>query len=295
MIKKHLSIFTPSTAKDRAQNFENYWIFSQRHSGKLFEEDKDLSKKREKLRYFQDHPVYSRKPLANPEVFYRNYVELKDDPAKIDRKTLLLMCIYKFARHEWVGISSAWDYVPTFAESRTVKEKISRHHLAEEFCHVRLFHEMFRTFHLDKVEWAPLSPFKQNIYKFFPRIPGAIMNPPAFVTELMGITFYLHVDALLDDIFSDEPEAKQRIRDLLHEIMVDEIAHVGQRRNFIGAVGIKMSRCMVKPIYRAFFKDIPESKLLLNVDQMIQDGLAFNYSNIPAGLLEESWIPSYCR
>jgi hypothetical protein len=176
-----------------------------------------------------------------------------------------------------------------------VKEKISRHHLAEEFCHVRFFHEMFRTFHLDKVEWVPLSPFKQWVYKIFPHIPGSIMNPPAFVTELMGITFYLHVDALLNDVFSDEPEARERVRELLHEIMVDEVAHVGQRRNFIGSLGIRMSRWMVNPLYRAFFNDIPESKYLLNVDQMIKDGVAFNYSSIPARLLERSWIPSYCQ
>jgi hypothetical protein len=295
MTKSHRSIFASSTAKERIANFENYWIFSQNHSGSLFEEDKDLSKKREKLRYFHEHPVRSRKPLEKPEVFYRNYVELKDDPAKIDRKTLLLMCIYKFARHEWVGISSAWDAVPTLAQSKTVKEKISRHHLAEEFCHVRFFHEMFRTFHLDKVEWVPLSPFKQWVYKIFPHIPGSIMNPPAFVTELMGITFYLHVDALLNDVFSDEPEARERVRELLHEIMVDEVAHVGQRRNFIGSLGIRMSRWMVNPLYRAFFNDIPESKYLLNVDQMIKDGVAFNYSSIPARLLERSWIPSYCQ
>lgn len=295
MSKNHRSIFTPSTSKDRSKNFDDYWIFSQNHSGSLLEDDKDLSKKREKLKYFQEHPVRSRKPLENPEVFYRNYVELKDDPTKIDRKTLLLMCIYKFARHEWVGISSAWEAIPNMANSKTVKEKISRHHLAEEFCHVRFFHEMFRTFHLDKVEWVPLTPFKQRIYKIFPYIPGAIMNPPAFVTELMGITFYLHVDALLNDVFSDEPEARERVRELLHEIMVDEVAHVGQRRNFIGPLGIKMARWMVKPLYGAFFNDIPESKYLLNVDQMIKDGRDFNYSTIPGNLLERSWIPSYCQ
>jgi hypothetical protein len=279
----------------RSKNFDDYWIFSQNHSGNLFEEDKDLAKKREKLKYFQNNPVRSGKPLAHPEIFYRNYVELKDDPAKIDRKTLLLMCIYKFARHEWVGISSAWDAIPTLAQSKTVKDKISRHHLAEEFCHVRFFHEMFRTFHLDKVEWVPLSPFKQGVYKIFPYIPGALMNPPAFVTELMGITFYLHVDALLNDIFSDEPEARERVRELLHEIMVDEVAHVGQRRNFIGSLGIKMARWMVKPLYKAFFNDIPESKYLLNVEQMIKDGRAFDYSTIPGKLLERSWVPSYCQ
>jgi hypothetical protein len=28
---------------------------------------------------------------------------------------------------------------------------------------------------------------------------------------------------------------------------------------------------------------------------MIRDGLAFDYSDISAELIEKSWVPSYCR
>src|SRR5260221_7390165 len=97
----YLSIFSPSTRTERSQNFLDYWEFSRHHSGDIFEDEQDLSKKRETLKHFQMHSVRSRKPLANPESFYRNYVHLRDDPKTLDRKTLLLTCIYKFARHEW--------------------------------------------------------------------------------------------------------------------------------------------------------------------------------------------------
>src|SRR5205085_1691343 len=103
-----------------------------------------LSRKRERLAYFRNNPVRSRKPLPDPALFYRNYVNLADDPKTFDRKTLLLTCIYKFARHEWVGITGAWDATPDLARSKDLTDKISRYHLAEEFCHVRFFHEMFR-------------------------------------------------------------------------------------------------------------------------------------------------------
>ena len=289
------SIFAPATQQERAQNFENYWVFSQKHSGELFEEDKDLSVKRAKLKYFQDHPVRSKKPLNDPEAFYRNYVNLKDDPKTLDRKTLLLTCIYKFARHEWVGISGAWDAIPSMEKSKDVTDKISRYHLAEEFCHVRFFHEMFRTFQLDKVEWVPLGPVMQRVYQMFPYFPESLMSPPAFVTELMGLTFYQHLDAILDDVFSDELEAAERVRELLHEIMVDELAHIGQRRNFIGSFGVKMSKKMVKPLFRMFFRDIPESKHFFNVEQMIGEALDFHYQDLPEGILERSWVPSYCQ
>jgi len=294
-MNKYLSIFSSSTASERSENFQNYWEFTQKHSGSMDEAEKNLSRKKEKLAYFQANPVRSEKPLANPDVFYRNYVHMQDAPSSLDQKTLLLTCIYKFARHEWVGISGAWDYLPPLAKAKTLTDKISRYHLAEEFCHVRYFHEMFRTFRLDRVEWVPLGPIMGRIYKMFPYFPESWMSPPAFVTELMGITFYRHVDALLDRVFADEPLAAARVRELLHEIMVDEIAHIGQRRNFMGKFGIWVSKKMVGPLYRAFFNDIPEAKFLFDIPQMIRDGQAFDYSSLSPELLERSWIPSYCK
>lgn len=294
MNNAYQSIFSPATGTQRKDNFESYWIFDQKHSGDILETQQDLTKKRDKLLDFQNHPVRSQKPLPDPRSFYRNYVTLLDDPTKMDQKTLLLTCIYKFARHEWVGISAAWDYLPTVSNAKSLTDKISRYHLCEEFCHVRLFHEMFRTFHLEDVKWVPLGKWMNRIYKIFPYFPESIMAAPAFVTELMGITFYQHVDKILDNVFFDEPEARHRIRELLHEIMVDELAHIGQRRNFIGPIGIHVAKWMTRPLIKMFFKDIPESKYLFNVDQMIQDALDFDYSTISPTLMQRTWVPSYC-
>lgn len=291
---RFLSVFSSATAAQRKKNFDDYWEFTQQHGGELLEHDKDLAKKRAKLKYFQDNPVKLRKPLPDPDAFYRNYVTMRDDPKSLDRMTLMLTCIYKFARHEWVGIKGAWDVVPDMANSHSVEDKISRVHLAEEFCHVRLFDEMLKTCGLDKVEWVPLSPVKEKIYEIFPKVPGLIMDPPAFVTELMGVTFYCHLHALFDDILADEPEVRVRLKEMLDEITIDEIAHVGQRRNFIGPVGIKLSKAMVRPLYSLFFDDIPETAELFDVKQMIEDGLAFDFNHIPDHMIEKSWIPSYC-
>ena len=120
------------------------------------------------------------------------------------------------------------------------------------------------------------------------------MSPPAFVSELMGLMLYLHIDAILDDVFADEPEARERVRALLREIMTDEMAHVGQRRNFIGPMGLKAAQLMVEPMFRLFYRDIPESKLLFDIDRMVQDAKEFDYSVMPADVIQRSWIPSYC-
>jgi hypothetical protein len=292
---KYLSVFTLATEQQRKENFEDYWQFTQQHGGELLEEEKDLAKKRARLKSFKDNPVKLRKPLADPDAFYRNYIEMKDDPKSLDRMTLMLTGMYKFARHEWVGIKGAWDAVPDMANSHSLEEKISRVHLAEEFCHWRLFDEMLRTCGLDKVEWVPLTPWKEWVYEQFPKAPGLLMDAPAFVTELMGVTYYFHLDRLIDDILADEPEVRQRMKELLDEITIDEVAHVGQRRNFIGSLGMKISKLMVKPLYTLFFNDIPEVGVLFNVKQMIKDGEAFDFNEVPQYMVERSWIPSYCK
>jgi len=292
---KYLSIFSPATKQERKENFDTYWVFSQQHGGELLEDEQDLAKKRTRLKHFQDNPVKLRKPLADPEAFYRNYIDMQDEPKSLDRMTLMLTGIYKFARHEWVGIKGAWDAVPDMANSHTVEDKISRVHLAEEFCHVRLFDEMLKTCGLDKVEWVPLGPVKEKIYGQFPRLPGFLMDTPAFVTELMGVTFYRHLHHLFDEVLADEPEVRERLKELLTEITIDEVAHVGQRRNFIGPIGMKVSKWLVKPFYTLFFNDIPEVGQLFNVEQMIKDGIAFDFNELPDYMIERSWIPSYCK
>jgi hypothetical protein len=294
-IAKYRSVFTDATAQQRKENFDDYWIFTQQHGGELLEAERDLLKKRARLQYFQDNPVRLRTPLANPEVFYRNYVTMIDDPKSLDRLTLMLTGIYKFARHEWVGIKGAWDVAPAMADCRTLEDRISRIHLAEEFCHVRLFEEMLVTCGLDKVEWKRLSPWKEKVYEIFPKLPGLVIDTPAFVTELMGVTFYCHLDKLFDDVLADEPEVRERLKALLDEITIDEAAHVGQRRNFIGSIGIKVSKWLVKPFYTMFFNDIPEVALLFNVEQMIKDGERFDFNDLPEHIVERSWIPSYCK
>lgn len=293
-VKSHRSIFSPSTSKEREENFDSYWAFTQKHNGPILESEKNLTIKRDTLERFQTDRVLSRKPLEDPQAFYRNYVRLKDNPIHLDLKTLLFTCIYKFARHEWVGISAAWDSTPNLDQAKTVQEKITRYHLCEEFCHVRLFHEMFRTFHLDQVQWIPLGRFQRLIYRVFPRLPEKLMSTPAFLTELMGIIFYQNLDQVLDTILVDEPEAKLRIRELLHEIMVDELAHIGQRRNYMGRLGTKLGKKLFPGLMRIFWSDIPEAKVLFDIPKMIKEGLAFDYNQVAPPLLARTWIPSYC-
>ena len=293
--RPYRSIFTSATRQERAANFEAYWAYSLHHDGEILQGQKNLERKRDTLAGFQAHPVRARQPLANSASFYRNHVVMQDDPQTLDRKTLLLTFLYKFARHEYVGISAAWGRTEPITEATSLIAKIGVYHLCEEFSHMRLFQEMFRTFHLDNVTYVPLGKWMDRMYRLFPLFPEALLAPPAFVSELMGLTVYQHIDGVLDDILADEPEAREHVRTLLREVMTDELAHVGQRRNFLGPVGLRMAHMTLKSMYRAFFRDIPETKLLFDVEQMVKDGKTFDYSTIAPQMIERSWVPSYCQ
>ena len=58
---------------------------------------------------------------------------------------------------------------------------------------------------------------------------------------------------------------------------------------------MKVSKLLVKPFYTLFFNDIPEVGQLFNVEQIIKDGIAFNFNGLPDFMIERSWIPSYCK
>ena len=110
----------------------------------------------------------------------------------------------------------------------------------------------------------------------------------------MGLTLYLHIDAVLDDILADEPEARDRVRALLREIMTDEMAHVGQRRNFIGPIGIRGSRRWSARCSGASTGTCPSRSLLFDIDRMVREAKAFDYSTMPPDVVAKSWTPSYC-
>lgn len=45
---------------------------------------------------------------------------------------------------------------------------------------------------------------------------------------------------------------------------------------------------------RWFFADIPEAKMILDVDLMARKALTF-YRGIDAAITERAWIPAYCQ
>jgi hypothetical protein len=57
---------------------------------------------------------------------------------------------------------------------------------------------------------------------------------------------------------------------------------------------VKFARSVLPVMMRWFFADIPEAKMILDVDLMARKALTF-YRGIDAAITERAWIPAYCQ
>jgi hypothetical protein len=294
-ITRYKAIFAPASPADRRRAFEDYWAYLLRRDGALQEEAQSLEHKMAYYQSLQARPVHARRPLTPaPTMAALSDLLATQHRLQTDRRLLTLTLIYKFASHEAAGIRAAWLVTPSWKHCRSLTDRITRYHLCEEFCHLRLFAEMFKLFAL-RVEWPLFSWPIRTAYGAFARCPNWLLAPLAFGSEVMGMTFYRHIWRVLEEVFAAETEALARLHELLGEIMVDELGHIGERRSFLGHTGVAFARQVLPVMMRRFFADIPEAEIILDVDQMVQEALAFDYSGIDLAITERAWIPAYCQ
>jgi hypothetical protein len=294
-VTRYKVIFAPASRSDRTRAFDDYWAYLRMRDGALQEETQSLVHKTAYHQSLQARPVCARQPLTPAQTM----AELSDrlaaqGLAQADRRLLVLMAIYKFACHEAAGIQAAWRSTPSWERCRNLTDRITRYHLCEEFCHLRLFAEMFKVFAL-WVDWPILSWPMRTAYAAFTRFPDCLLRPIAFSSEVMGMMFYRHIWHVLEDAFATEPEALARLHELLGEIMVDELGHIGECRSYLGNTGVKLAHQILPVMIRRFFANIPEAEAILDLTRMVQEALAFDYSGINATITERAWIPFYCQ
>lgn len=288
-------IFTPATATDRALAFEEYWAYLAARDGAMDEAAQSLEHKTAYYQGIRAQPVRAAQPLTRAQTLAELSRDLaRQEPTHIDPQLLALTVIYKFACHESAGVVAAWESTAPWARCTSLREKITRYHLCEEFCHLRLFAEMFRVFDLH-VDWDPLSWPKRVMYAAFTHVPGCLLSPVALGSEVMGIIFYRHIRRVLQEVFATEPQVLARLLELLGEIMVDELGHIGERRSYLGNQGAKLARKFLPFLMRGFFGEIPEAQPMLDVTHMIQEALAFDYGGIDRAITARAWIPAYCQ
>jgi len=140
-------------------------------------------------------------------------------------------------------------------ESTSMLAKIGLYHSARNSDHMRLFQEIFPDVFISTGRMGAAREVDDRMYRLFPMFPEAMLAPPAFVSELMGLTVYGHIDGVPRRILADEPEARERVRALLREVMTDEWPTLASAGNFLGPLGCARLGLMVESMYRAFFRE----------------------------------------
>jgi hypothetical protein len=156
-ITRYKVIFAPVLPSERTRAFEDYWTYLLMRDGALQEEAQSLEHKTDYYQNLQARPVRARQPITPAQTMAElAHLLVAQYLPRVDRRLLVLTAIYKFASHEAAGIQAAWTSTPSWARCRNLTDRITRYHLCEEFCHLRLFAEMFKVFAL-RVDWPQLA------------------------------------------------------------------------------------------------------------------------------------------
>ncbi len=95
----------------------------------------------------------------------------------------------------------------------------------EETYHTRIFREIVRMFGLEFTLRAPPKPVQQSV-KLMAHIPERFSLLLLAAGELMGTVAFLELASRGERLLRGQPAVQERVRDLLDEILIDEVGHV---------------------------------------------------------------------
>jgi hypothetical protein len=95
----------------------------------------------------------------------------------------------------------------------------------EETYHTRIFREIVRMFGLEFTLRPPPRPVQQSV-KLMAHIPERLSFLLLAAGELMGTVAFLELAVRGERVLAVDPAVRDRVRDLLDEILVDEVGHV---------------------------------------------------------------------
>jgi hypothetical protein len=95
----------------------------------------------------------------------------------------------------------------------------------EEVYHTRILHEVVRLFGLEYELREPPVPVQQSV-KLMARLPRRASYMLLLAGELMGTVAFAHMAKEGERLLAAHAEVASRVRELLDEILVDEVGHV---------------------------------------------------------------------
>jgi hypothetical protein len=119
----------------------------------------------------------------------------------------------------------------------------------EETYHTRIFREIVRLFGLDFTLREPPRAIQQSV-KLMAHVPESLSFLLLAAGELMGTVAFLELAARAERLLASCPPVQARVRDLLDEILIDEVGHVTYLLGSMGPVRLALVRETAKAYLR---------------------------------------------
>ena len=161
----------------------------------------------------------------------------------------------------------------------------------EETYHTRIFKEIVRLFGLDFELRPPPRPIQQSV-KLMAYLPEALSFTLLAAGELMGTIAFLELAQRAERLLRDQPEVLARIRDLLDEILVDEVGHVTYLLGSMGPTRLSVVRATAKAYQRftrrSYYKGMRDDSVLQFMMQGIDN---YSLALFPERVLRRAFVP----
>jgi hypothetical protein len=246
----------PLSDAERTRRLDGYLDFLRTRDGEPNVAARTLSRREGWFRELAATPVRY-KGKVDREAFKR-YLTSRPGP-DVDPKLLWILATAKSNRVEHYGVTL--DFA---LHGDAVAQRFGEHMPfidLEEFYHTRILRECVAVFDLE-FDLEPPKTFTRFFAELVVRSPHWLRLVSALCGELFGsVAFQMLWERI--DLFDDDPPAAARLRDLVREILIDEMGHAAYGHAMLGAAGIATVRTFAPLVSSYFLADLPEFAYLV--------------------------------
>ena len=161
----------------------------------------------------------------------------------------------------------------------------------EETYHTRIFKEIVALFGLEFELRPPPAPIQQSV-KLMAYLPESLSFTLLAAGELMGTVAFLELAERAERLLRDEPAVLERVRDLLDEILIDEVGHVTYLLGSMGPARLSVVRATAKAYQRftrrSYYHGMRDDAVIAYMMRGIEN---YSLALFPERVLRRSFVP----
>jgi hypothetical protein len=218
-------LFTPLPTEHRRRMADAFIAFAERRDGEPDVRERTLSNREAYFQWLrqQPKPKWDGEPIDQEEftAWHRGRRRISDAPPLLG----WLVRVARANEGEGWGVNYLLDRGGFDGLGRGGRLQPRDFADLEEVYQTRILHEIVRLFGIDFEMRIPPKPIQQSV-KVLARLPRQASYMLLLAGELMGTVAFAHMAKMGDHLLATHPEIAARVRELLDEILIDEVGHV---------------------------------------------------------------------